>query len=182
MLSLFKRPRRASAAQAPRAVPAHSAPDEWNEERRRLLEAQRAPLREVDRTLALETRLWMLRLPPKLRPTTLAEAYPRVANRIARDWVDGFMIDVCFEDLLIDRRGGRRGFPASVLHEIRRLHHFNRRHRVLIEQRMLRGKAQTLPAGATDAMAPLPVLDDAMAIDWEPTETIVVTEGVLRRR
>jgi hypothetical protein len=182
MLSLFKRPRRSSAAQAPRARPASSVADQWSEERRRLLEAQRAPLREADRALTLETRLWMLRLPPKLRPIALAEAYPRVANRIARDWVDGFMIDVCFEDLLIDRRGGRRGFPAAVLHEIRRLHHFNRRHRVLIEQRMLPGMPQALPEGTPNAGAPLPVLDESIAIDWETTETIVVTEGALRRR
>jgi hypothetical protein len=182
MLSLFQRSRRSFVAPAGPAAPANPTPDQRNEERRRLLEAQRAPLREADRALALETRLWMLRLPPTLRPTALAEAYPRVANRIARDWIDGFMIDVCFEDLLIDRRGGRRGFPSTVLREIRRLHHFNRRHRVLIEQRMLRGVARPLSAGASNDGAPLPVLDDSKAIDWEPTETIVVTEGALRRR
>jgi hypothetical protein len=105
-----------------------------------------------------------------------------VANRIARDWADSFMIDVCFEDLLIDRRGGRRGFPPPVLHELRRLHHFNRRYRRLIEQRLLGDPAAAGHDAANGSGASIPVLDDALAIDWEPTETIVVTERTLRRR
>jgi hypothetical protein len=170
-----------------KAAASDSDAQAWSGERRRMFEAQRAPLREADRTLALETRLWMLRLPPKLRPVALAEAFPRVANRLARDWSDNFMLDVCFEDLLIDRRGGRRGFPKPVLREIQRLHHFNRRHRDLIEQRMLKGSVAAGPAEAgdrlpADLLANLPVLDDDLALDWSSAETIVVTERSLDRR
>jgi hypothetical protein len=99
-----------------------------------------------------------------------------VANRIARDWSDNFMLEVCFEDLMVDRRGGRRGFPKPALREIKRLHHFNLRHRQLIEQRMLRAARQH-----SEPKPGLPVLDDTMMIDWEPTETIVVSNRIARR-
>lgn len=177
MWSLFNRTlrRRSSAARA--AETQSSEADAWKEAtRRREFESMRAPARETDRTLAMETRLWMLRLPPKLRPTALAESFPRVVNRIARDWSDNFMLEVCFEDLMVDRRGGRRGFPKPALREIKRLHHFNLRHRQLIEQRMLR-TAQQPP----DPAPGVPVLDDTMMIEWEPTETIVVSNPSARR-
>jgi hypothetical protein len=177
MWSLFNRTlrRRSSAAREPESKTSEA--DAWMQAtRRREFESMRAPARDSDRTLAMETRLWLLRLPPKLRPTTLADSYPRVVNRIARDWSDNFMLEVCFEDLMVDRRGGRRGFPKMALQEIKRLHHFNMRHRHLIEQRMLR-ESRRQP----DPDPGLPVLDDTMMIEWEPTETIVVSNPNARR-
>lgn len=177
MLSLFRRTLRRRGTSAPvRSDSPSSEADTWDVARRRLYEQQRAPLREADRSLVMETRLWMLRLPPKLRPVVLAEAFPRVANRLARDWSDNFMLEVCFEDLLIDRRGGRRGFPPAPLRELKRLHLFNMRYRPLIEQRMVPTNGMRLPD------QDVPVLDESMMIEWEPTETIEVTERSMRRR
>ena len=147
--------------------------DAWSQAtRRREFESMRAPARDSDLNLTIDTRLWLLRLPPKLRPVKLADSFPRVANRIARDWSDNFMLEVCFEDLMTDRRGGRRGFPTPVVREIRRLYDFNLRHRALIEERMVR---KTSP---TDD---LPVLHDAMLVEWEPTETIVMSSRAAGR-
>jgi hypothetical protein len=176
MLSLFRRTLRRRGTPIDRAEAPSSEANTWDVARRRLYEQQRAPLREIDRNLAMDTRLWLLRLPPKLRPVTLADAYPRVANRLARDWSDNFMLEVCFEDLLIDRRGGRRGFPPAVVRELKRLHLFNMRYRPLIEQRMV----QAPPMHLTEQ--DMPVLDETMMIEWEPTETIEVTERSMRRR
>ena len=175
MWSLFTRTLRRSPAKPRRLEPdpPMSDADAWTQAtRRREFEAMRAPLRDADMNLTLDTRLWLLRLPPKLRPVKLAESFPRVANRLARDWSDNFMLEVCFEDLMVDRRGGRRGFPVPVLREIRRLYSFNLCHRELIEQRMVR---------KVPIEDDLPVLHDAMLIEWEPTETIVVAAGSMQR-
>lgn len=135
--------------------------------RQATMERLRSPMREDDLVLGLETRLWLLRLPEPVRPTVLCQAYPRIANRLARDWAHADSTDACFDDLLEDRRGGRRGFPEPVLGELRRLRHFSVRHRDLIDREMRRHgfDRDTLPA---------PLLDESQPIDWTPTETIVV--------
>jgi len=44
--------------------------------------------------------------------------YPRIANRLALACNDPQAIRDVLNDVLIDRRGGRRGFPPSVLSEL----------------------------------------------------------------
>ncbi len=134
--------------------------------RQATIERLRSPMRDTDRLLNLDARLWLLRLPPAVQPKTLCRDYPRVANRLARDWTDELMTDVCFDDLLNDRRGGRRGFPPGVLGELRRLRHFSARYRHLIDlhRRHDEHYAPTMP---------LPLLEETPSMDWTPTETIV---------
>ena len=60
----------------------------------------------------------------------LCELYPRVANRIAFAWVDAKTSDQLLDDLLADRRGGRRGFAPTVMRELKRLREFNAQQRV----------------------------------------------------
>ena len=55
------------------------------------------------------------------RPERLCARYPRVANRLALCWAELDLTERLFDDLLNDRRGGRRGFPAPVLVELRAL-------------------------------------------------------------
>jgi hypothetical protein len=67
------------------------------------------------------TTKWLLAIPPQQRPLNLPQAYPRIANRICDLWND---VDVCeryFDELLTDRRGRRRGFPADVLADLKAL-------------------------------------------------------------
>jgi hypothetical protein len=88
-------------------------PGYW-EQRRRKPQAS-------DRALTGATIDWVLALPPSLRPRKLCEQYPRVANAVADAWRDPIERKRVLDELLTDRRGGRRGFPLEVLHEIEAL-------------------------------------------------------------
>ncbi len=90
----------------------------------------RRPELARDQALTGTTRRWLQRLPARRRPYRLCTAYPRVANRIAWVWADENMTAQVLDDLLMDRRGGRAGFPSWVARELRRLQEFNQQHRV----------------------------------------------------
>jgi hypothetical protein len=68
-----------------------------------------------------ETVRWAARLPEPVRPYALMREYPRVANRLAVAAASPVSLTECLADLLIDRRGGRRGFPAAVAQDLLRL-------------------------------------------------------------
>jgi hypothetical protein len=89
-------------------------------------DARRRPPRACDDAINGTTRGWLRRLPAGRRPLQLCCRYPRVANRIAWCWRDPLLLDQVFEDLLVDRRGGRQGFPRAVVQELRRLRDLSR--------------------------------------------------------
>ncbi|MBS0306555.1 MAG: hypothetical protein JSR43_14405 [Proteobacteria bacterium] len=91
---------------------------------------QRRPPRERDQALNGTTRRWLRALPPRRRPLRLCVDHPRVANRIAWCWSDPQLVDQVLDDLLVDRRGGRRGFAPAIVRELRRLREYNDQHRV----------------------------------------------------
>lgn len=93
--------------------------------------AQRAPLRPQDLTLSEIARRWLESLPADERPSALARQYPRIANRLALCWDDAALLAKVFDDLLVDRRGGRRGFPPAVRQELLRLRALDARQRAL---------------------------------------------------
>ena len=68
---------------------------------------------------------WLASLPGPMRPAELCAAYPRVANRLALCWNDPALTERLLDDLLIGRRGKRKGFPASVTEELLRLRRFH---------------------------------------------------------
>jgi len=81
-------------------------------------------------SLRTSTIQWILKLPPHIQPRLLQVKYPRVANRIAALWADPTGCESFFDDLLTDKRGGRKGFPLNVANEVAslrdyyfRLHH-----------------------------------------------------------
>lgn len=98
-------------------LPDQSEPDEAR--------LRRLP-RACDDALNGTARAWLRRLPGGRRPLRLCERFPRVANRIAWCWADAGLVDAVFDDLLVDRRGGRQGFPAPVVQELRRLRDYRR--------------------------------------------------------
>lgn len=61
---------------------------------------------------------WLDGLPRRLRPARTAAAYPRIVNRLALCWRDPELVAKVFADLMVDRRGGRRGFPPDVAAEL----------------------------------------------------------------
>lgn len=64
---------------------------------------------------------WVRKFPLQSRPLELCNVYPRVANRIAECWEDLAVTEVVLDDLLVDHRGGRKGFPAQIGIELLRL-------------------------------------------------------------
>src|SRR4051812_4226142 len=61
-------------------------------------------------SLRTATIQWILKLPPHVQPRHLQVKYPRVANRIAALWPEPTGCESLLDDLLTDKRGGRRGF------------------------------------------------------------------------
>ena len=74
-----------------------------------------------DKVLNLETESLINSLPEEVRPVQLPEKFPRICNRIAELWADPEQAIPLFDDLLIDNRGGRNGFPLSIILEISKL-------------------------------------------------------------
>ena len=64
---------------------------------------------------------WFTRLPRAVRPLALVNKYPRIANTLALDWNRSPACRGYFVDLLANGRGHRRGFPANVDRDLRRL-------------------------------------------------------------
>jgi len=89
------------------------------------------PQQQWERVLSPAAHVWLMKLPASVRPNHLADTFPRIANRLALVWRDATLVDKVLDDLLVDKRGGRRGFPAEVSAELLRLHSFHERHRML---------------------------------------------------
>jgi hypothetical protein len=91
-------------------------------------EARRAP--QPAESMRTATIQWILKLPPHVQPRHVQVKYPRIANRLANLWPEVEQCEQYFEELLTDKRGGRKGFPLAVAQEIAslrdyyfRLHH-----------------------------------------------------------
>ncbi|HYD60098.1 MAG TPA: hypothetical protein VEC35_07070 [Noviherbaspirillum sp.] len=92
---------------------AHSAPaNKW--ERNRSMPGQ--PLSSSD--LSPIAFKWLAALPREVRPNSLARQFPRIANRLAEIWKRPLQCERYIDDLMIDLRGGRQGFPPAVAAEI----------------------------------------------------------------
>jgi hypothetical protein len=61
---------------------------------------------------------WAAGLPAEVQPAALMAKFPRVANLIAVLWKDADSLRRYVDDLLVDKRGNRQGFPLDVLREI----------------------------------------------------------------
>jgi hypothetical protein len=81
------------------------------------LKVRRKPLAS-DRALTGRSMKWLTELPEDLRPVITMQRYARVINSIVDAWPDPDARDEVFENLLNDRRRGRRGFPIDVEREL----------------------------------------------------------------
>lgn len=61
---------------------------------------------------------WVESFPEAIRPNALLERFPRIANALARAWNDREQLRMELDQLLVDRRTGRRGFPPDVYNEL----------------------------------------------------------------
>jgi hypothetical protein len=76
-------------------------------------------------TLFANTVHWILALPLAYRPLRLSRQFPRIANQLHLTWNDPASCRAYFEDLLLDRRGNRKGFPLDVLLELEELQSYH---------------------------------------------------------
>lgn len=63
-------------------------------------------------------------LPAEHRLQVLRRHYPHVVNRLAADWYQPRRMLGVFEELLIDARGTRSGFPFEACLELMQLHEY----------------------------------------------------------
>jgi hypothetical protein len=68
--------------------------------------------------LAEPTAAWLASLPAAVRPSQLARQFPRIANRVCELWKRPAQCDAYFKTLIMDHRGGRKGFPPAVANEL----------------------------------------------------------------
>lgn len=94
------------------APPEHAAPD-WPSLRR--------PVPPDTLALTPAAVRWLASLPPEARPLELCRRFPRIGNQLAALWSHPDGILAYLEDLLIDNRGGRQGFPGGIALELSRL-------------------------------------------------------------
>ncbi|HWZ72706.1 MAG TPA: hypothetical protein VN326_14700 [Casimicrobiaceae bacterium] len=89
--------------------------------------------------LLLNTQEWLDSLPRRVQPYVLCKLYPRITNQIAAKWTDMKALSAYFDDLLVDRRRGRRGFPLEVLNDlcVLREYHSASHHRAAVTIRRL---------------------------------------------
>jgi hypothetical protein len=73
---------------------------------------------QPDEALEPATQTWLESLPEDVRPVALAAAYPRIANRLCLLWRRVARCEEFLDELLVDRRGGRAGFPLAVAKEL----------------------------------------------------------------
>ena len=64
---------------------------------------------------------WLNALPKVVRPWALITEYPRIANLLVIAWGNPTACRAYFDNLLVDRRGNRKGFPPDVLRDLQRL-------------------------------------------------------------
>jgi hypothetical protein len=65
-----------------------------------------------------ETVRWLAALPEHVRPVELCRKYPRIANKIAMLWRRVARCEEFLDELVVDRRGGRKGFPMAIAQEL----------------------------------------------------------------
>ena len=69
-------------------------------------------------TLQDGTTQWLAGIPFEHRPRQLAREFPRIANRLAECWKRPAQCEPYLKQLIMDNRGGRKGFPAGVAKEL----------------------------------------------------------------
>lgn len=75
-------------------------------------------------TLSAEAALWLNELADAVRPMKTCARFPRIVNRLASAWARPAECRAYFEELLLDRRGDRKGFPQEIAFELAALKNY----------------------------------------------------------
>jgi len=65
-------------------------------------------------------------LPPRVRPNSLHTLFPHVLNRLAAVWHRPAQFEREMEELLLNTRANRAGFPPAIVAELTALHEYYR--------------------------------------------------------
>jgi hypothetical protein len=69
---------------------------------------------------------WMAELPQHVRPNQTAARFPRILDKLAGCWPTQSRCRAYFDELLLDQRGDRKGFPERIALELAALkNHYN---------------------------------------------------------
>lgn len=82
-------------------------------------------MRTVEEPLLNVTRTWLASLPQDVRPMELARQFPRIANRLRHLWKQVAKCEQYLDNLLVDRRGTRKGFPSEISEELEALRQYH---------------------------------------------------------
>jgi hypothetical protein len=104
----FSDARKALEETGPAAYAAPKKVENW--------EGKRTP--QQAEPLSDDARAWIAELPEAVQPRQLAIRYARLANRLCKVWGERLACERLLDDLMMDRRGGRKGFPLQVANEL----------------------------------------------------------------
>jgi len=65
-----------------------------------------------------QTVTWAAKLPRDIRPLALLRSFPRIANLLAASWTEPTAFRLRIDELVVDFRGNRQGFPPEVMEEL----------------------------------------------------------------
>lgn len=87
--------------------------------------SRRRPTRATDLALIIDAQRWLATLPDDAQVSNLAARFPRIVNNIVARLQHPQELADYMDDLLVDRRGNRTGFPMAVMTDLIRLNsHF----------------------------------------------------------
>jgi hypothetical protein len=72
-------------------------------------------------SLLPRTANWIAALPQDAQPHHLAKQFARIANELCATWDHPAECRRYLDDLMVDKRGTRKGFPAEVIGDLLRL-------------------------------------------------------------
>jgi hypothetical protein len=71
-----------------------------------------------DKSIDANGKMLLDKLPEDIRPNLTAEKFPRVVNKLGTLWKRPDEFVEYLDELLVDKRGKRKGFPLSVALEL----------------------------------------------------------------
>ena len=81
----------------------------------------RSPVRPQDLALSSMAQAWLASFRPNEQPSALCQSYPRIANRLALCWGDLSLAALVLDQLIMDKRSGRAGYPPEVTKDLLKL-------------------------------------------------------------
>lgn len=83
-----------------------------------------AALPDAARQLSLDAQRVLANLPGSVRPGRCCAQFPQAVEKLLSSWRDPRTFRAAVDSMLIDRRGGRQGFPFDIVTELSTLREY----------------------------------------------------------